>query len=344
MALLAGRDYPNSYAELRAWFDEDSKCLDYLDWLRWPDGFACPWCLSVQGRQAPDRRWRCAGCDRRVSATAGTIFHGTRTPLTVWFSAAWHLTSGKGGISATELQREMQLGSYQTAWAMLHRYRSVMVRPGRDRLTGDVEVDEAFLGGPEPGITGRGALGKIQFAAAVELNSPRGLGRVRLGVIADARAESLRRFLLDNVEPGSTIVTDGWASYPKATQGLYTLKATNVTASGRPAHEALPGVHLVFSLVKRWVMGTLHGSVSPEHIQAYFDEWVFRFNRRNSRSRGLLFQRLLQQAVEGDALTYKELRKAGRTRPAPPPPVRARMLPPSLELEETGLPWRDSRS
>ena len=238
----------------------------------------------------------------------------------------------------------MELGSYQTAWAMLHRYRSVMVRPGRDRLTGDVEMDEAFLGGPEPGITGRGALGKIQFAAAVELNSPRGLGRVRLGVITDARAESLQRFLLDNVEPGSTIVTDGWASYPKATRGLYTLKATNVTASGRPAHEALPGVHLVFSLVKDWVMGTLHGSVSPEHIQTYFDEWVFRFNLRNSRSRGLLFQRLLQQAVEGDALTYKELRKAGRTRPAPPPPVRARMLPPSLELQEAGLPWRDHES
>jgi len=238
----------------------------------------------------------------------------------------------------------VQLGSYQTAWAMLHRYRSVMVRPGRDRLTGDVEMDEAFLAGPEPGITGRGALGKIQFAAAVELNSPRGLGRVRLGVITDARAESLQRFLLDNVEPGSTIVTDGWASYPKATRGSYTLKATNVTASGRPAHEALPGVHLVFSLVKGWVMGTLHGSVSPEHIQAYFDEWVFRFNRRNSRSRGLIFQRLLQQAVEGDALTYKELRKAGRTRPAPPPPVRTRMLPPSLELQEAGLPRRDHES
>jgi hypothetical protein len=111
-----------------------------------------------------------------------------------------------------------------------------------------------------------------------------------------------------------------------------------LSASGRPAHEALAGVHLVFSLVKRWVMGTLHGSVSPEHMQAYFDKWVFRFNRRNSRSRGLLFQRLLQQAVEGDALTYKELRKAGRTRPPSPPPVRTRMLPPSLEREQTGLP------
>jgi hypothetical protein len=165
-----------------------------------------------------------------------------------------------------------------------------MVRPGRDRLTGDVEVDEAFLSGPEPGIPGRGALGKVLFAAAVELNSPKGLGRARLGVIEDASAESLQQFLLANVEPGSCIVSDGWSAYPKATRGLYTLKATSVSASGRPAHEALPGVYLVFSLVKRWVMGTLHGSISPEHMPAYFDEWVFRFNQRHSRSRGLLFR------------------------------------------------------
>ncbi|NQW71625.1 MAG: IS1595 family transposase, partial [Actinobacteria bacterium] len=148
--------------------------------------------------------------------------------------------------------------------------------PGRNRLTGDVEVDESFLGGPEAGIPGRGALGKVLFAAAVEVNSPSGFGRARLGVIKDASAESLQQFLLDNVEPGSRILTDGWAAYPKAIRGHYTLKATSVSASGRPAHEALPGVHLVFSLVKRWVMGTLHGSISAKHMPAYFDEWVFR--------------------------------------------------------------------
>lgn len=210
----------------------------------------------------------------------------------------------------------------------------------RDRLTGDVEVDESFLGGPEAGVPGRGALGKVLFAAAVEVNNPKGLGRARLGVIGDASANSVQQFLLASVEPGSRIISDGWAAYPKATRGLYTLKATSVNASGRPAHETLPGVSLVLSLVKRWVMGTLHGSISPEHMPAYFDEWVFRFNRRNSRSRGLLFQRLLQQAVDGDALTYNDLRKAGRTRPPPPPPGRARQPPPSLDLGDTGLPWR----
>ena len=212
-----------------------------------------------------DWRWRCAGCDRRVSATAGTIFHGTRTPLTVWFSAAWLLVNSKTGISATQLRREMGLGSLQTAWTMLHRYRSVMVRPGRDRLRGDVEVDESFLGGPEPGVTGRGALGKVLFAAAVE-RDVKGFGRARLGVLPNASAVSLAAFLDANVEPGSRIITDGWSAYPAATRDRYEHTATSVAASGLQTHEVLPAVHRVFSLVKRWLMGTMQGSVSPEHI------------------------------------------------------------------------------
>ena len=342
MAPVAGQDYPGSYAELRAWFDQDWKCLDYLDWLRWPDGFVCPRCGHVGGWRAPDRRWRCAGCDRRVSATAGTIFHNTRTPLTVWFAAAWQMTSSKIGISAIHLQREMGLGSYQTAWAMLHRYRSVMVRPGRDQLRGDVEVDESFLGGPEPGMPGRGALGKVLFAGAVERDGSRGFGRARLAVIEDASAVSLRAFLIDNVQSGARVFTDGWSSYPAATRDLYEHEPITVSTSGQEAHEVLPAVHTVFSLVKRWIMGTLQGSISPEHLQAYFDEWVFRFNRRRSRSRGLLFHRLLAQAAHGDAITYHDLRKAGRTRSAPPPPPAARSLPASLDLGPVGLPWRSS--
>jgi len=335
----AGIDYPGSYAELRAWFDQDWKCLDYLDWLRWPEGFICPHCESDHGWRELDQRWRCSGCDRRVSVTAGTIFHGTRTPLTVWFSAAWLMVNSKTGISATQLQREMELGSIQTSWAMLHRYRSVMVRPGRDRLHGDVEVDESFLGGPEPGVPGRGALGKVLFAGAVELDD-KGFGRARLGVIPAASAVSLSAFLDANVEPGSRVITDGWSAYPAATRDRYEHTGTSVAASGLQAHEVLPAVHRVFSLVKRWIMGTMQGSVSPEHVQAYFDEWVFRFNRRHSRSRGLLFHTLLQNSIAGDPVTYQSLGKAGRTRPPPPPPRGPRTAPPSLDVGRPELPWR----
>src|ERR1035437_867492 len=234
----AGRDYPRSYAELRAWFDEDWKCLDYLDWLRWPEGFVCPHCASVVGWRLADSRWKCGGCDRRVSATAGTIFDKTRTPLTVWFATAWRMVGDKVGVSATQVQREMELGSYQTAWGMLHRYRSLMVRPGRDRLCGDVEVDESFLGGPEPGVPGRGALGKVLFAGAVELDES-GFGRARLGVISNASAVSLAAFLDANVEPGSRVITDGWSAYPAATRDRYEHTGTSVAASGLAAHEVL---------------------------------------------------------------------------------------------------------
>lgn len=338
---VAGRDYPRSYAQLRAWFDQDWKCRDYLDWLRWPDGFVCPGCGSTTGWRLADSlgRWKCGGCGRKVSVTAGTIFDKTRTPLTVWFAIGWRMVGDKVGVSALQVQREMQFGSYQTAWAMLHRYRSVMVRPGRDRLRGDVEVDESFLGGPEPGVAGRGALGKVLFAGAVERDG-RGFGRARLGIIPDAGAEALAAFLAANVEPGALVITDGWAAYPPATREHYRHQGTSVRASGLPAHEVLPAVHRVFSLVKRWLMGTMQGSVSAAHVQAYFDEWVFRFNRRHARSRGLLFHTLLRQAVDAGPVTYRSLRKAGRTRDAPPPPLAARSRPPSLDIGHPELPWR----
>src|SRR5712691_10070252 len=138
--------YPGSLADLRGWFPDDAACLDYLDWLRWPDGFVCPHCSSAVAWQLRDGRYSCGGCKRRVSVTAGTIFHGTRTPLTVWFEAAWLMMASKAGTSALNLQRVLGLGSYQTAWTMLHRYRDVMVVPGRDKLSGDIEVDETFIG------------------------------------------------------------------------------------------------------------------------------------------------------------------------------------------------------
>lgn len=174
-----GHDYPGSHADVLAWFPDDAACLDYLDWLRWRNGFSCPNCGATVSWRLKDGRRSCGGCERRVSATAGTIFHHTRTPLTVWFAAAWQMASRKGGANALGLQRVLGIGSYQTAWAMLHRYRRAMVRAGRERLSGTVEVDETFIGGPRSGRPGRGALGKVLVAIAVEQHQRRDSGRCR---------------------------------------------------------------------------------------------------------------------------------------------------------------------
>jgi len=339
----AGVEYPASYADVRSWYPTDAACLDYLDWLRWPEGFWCPLCRGQTGWKLPDGRWSCGRCGRRVSATAGTIFHATRTPLTVWFAAAWMLVSQKHGISALGLKRTLGIGSEQSAWAMLHRYRSAMVRPGRDRLTGVVEVDETFIGGPEPGRSGRGALGKSLVAIAVEQRG-RGIGRCRMQLIPDATAASLREFLLAHVQPGAVIITDGWRSYPPACEDRYEHRPEPVGPSGLQAHELLPSVHLVASLAKRWLLGTHQGGVKPAHLQAYLDEFAFRFNRRRSRSRGMLFYRLLEQAVQAPPRTYRSLvadAGAGPRQPRPPGPDK-RVRPPSLAGEPLDMPWRKS--
>lgn len=335
------QDYPGSYAEVRAWFPDDAACLDYLDWLRWPNGFVCPSCASTRSWRLADGLHSCAGCRRRISPTAGTIFHRTRTPLTVWFAAAWHITTQKNGISALGLKRVLGLGSYQTAWTMLHRYRSAMIRPGRDKLRGEVEVDETFVGGVKSGPPGRGALGKALVAIAIERFQPKGLGRCRMAIIPNARATSLRQFLLANIEPGSTVVTDGWKSYPGAVAG-YNHQSINVSASGSLAHVSLPGVHRVAALLKRWLLGTHQGGVEADHLGAYLDEFVFRFNRRRSEARGLLFRRLLEQAVSAPPVSYRQLvvnPKKKRTKPKPPA---SRRLPRSLVLNLQPRPWRQA--
>lgn len=336
-----GVDYPGSYGALRSWFPDDRACLDYLEWLRWPEGFCCPTCGSATGWRLDDGRWSCGGCKRRVSVTAGTIFHRTRTPLSVWFSAAWQMTSQKHGISALGLQRVLGIGSEQTAWAMLHRYRTAMIRPGRDRLSGIVELDETFLGGPEPGKRGRGALGKTLVAVAVEQDG-RASGRCRMQVIPDASSSVLAAFLADHVEPGAVVTTDGLSSYPNACAG-YDHQLVNVARSGRQAHELLPGVHRVASLTKRWLLGTHQGGVRPTHLQAYLDEFAFRFNRRRSNARGMLFYRLLEHAVQAPPRSYRSLvadpgSRGRATMPTPPPTKRVR--PDSLNTEPLDRPWR----
>ena len=288
-----------------------------------------------------DGRFKCAACGERTSGTAETIFDRTRTPLTVWFTACWLFASQKDGISALSLKRQLEIGSYQTAWAMLHRIRSVLVRPGRERLPGEVEVDETTFGGEEPWLAGGRARGekKVLVGVAVERLEPRGFGRCRMVPLVDASADSLRAFLTDNVEPGAKVVTDGWQPYRPATKGLY-LHERLPGAQRAQAHKLLPGVHKVSSLAKRWLLGTHQGSVAAAHLPGYLNEFVFRFNRRRSRSRGLVFYRVLELAVAHDPVRYRDLIADPRpgTGPRRPPGTRGR--PPSMERPPARRPWR----
>jgi len=341
---VAGAHYPRSAGEFQAWFRTDADCLDYLEWLRWPDGFVCPGCGHTGGWRLGDGRLRCAGCGVRSSVTAGTIFDRTRTPLTVWFTACWLFATQKNGVSALSLQRALEIGSYQTAWAMLHRLRSVLVRPGRDRLAGTVEVDETYMGGEEPGLRGGRARGKkVLTAIAVEIRQPKGIGRCRMAPLADVSAASLHPFVADHVEPGATVITDAWQGY----HGIAGLGYAHERRSQRAARargddpvRLLPAVHRVASLAKRWLLGTHQGSVDEAHLPAYLDEFVFRFNRRRSRSRGLVFYRMLELAVGHDPVRYQDLIAARRPSAVPPLPPRAGAHPPSLDRPVAGRPWR----
>jgi transposase-like protein len=228
---------------------------------------------------------------------------------------------------------------------MLHRYRTAMVRPGRERLNGEVEVDESPFGGVKPGKRGRGAVGKALVAIAVEQRSPKGYGRARMQIIPDATSTRLREFLSANVEPGAVVISDSLRSYPAACGKDYRHKPFNGRASGLSAHVPLPGVHRVASLAKRWLLATHQGAVEVDHLQAYLNEFCFRFNRRQSRSRGLLFYRLMQLAVGAPPLTYRHLVVNPQPKlHRPIAPQGKRSQPVSLALPPAGRPWRQLTS
>ena len=339
-----GFHYPRSEGEFRSWFGTDAACLDYLEWLRWPEGFVCGTCGNAGGWRLSDGRIKCGGCSRRTSVISGTIFDRTRTPLTVWFTAAWLFATAKDGVSAQSLQRTLEFGSYQTAWAILHRLRSVLVRPGRERLSGRVEVDETFIGGAEPGLRGGRQRGKKSLVVvAVEVHEPKGFGRCRMRIIQDASAESLHPFVLEHIEPGTTVITDGWQGYAGIEKHGYRRDRRSqraVRLAGGDPHGLLPGVHRIASLTKRWLLSTHQGSVDEAHLQAYLDEFVFRFSCRRSRSRGLVFYRLLELAVGHDPVRYNDIVTGERPRKTMPIPPATRGHPPSLERLPAGRPWR----
>jgi transposase-like protein len=304
---VGGLDYPRTLQEFDSWFSSEAACVEYLMRLRWPDGFQCPVCSCSNGWTTGRGNIRCSKCQRQTSPIAGTILDGTRKPLRTWFQAMWYVTNQKSGGSALGLKRLLGLGSYQTAWSWLHKMRRAMVRPGRNRLGGRVEVDESYVGGEEEGVRGRKTNKKAIVAIAVEILSPKGFGRVRMRQVPDLSSDSLTEFVCCAVEPGSTVLTDGWKGYNHLSKHGYSHERIVLSATGDPAHVALPGVHRVASLMKRWLLGTHQGAVSVKHLDYYLDEFTFRFNRRSSGARGLLFYRLLQQAVQVEPVPYTHI-------------------------------------
>src|SRR4051794_35816716 len=334
-------DLPQDFLEFNARFGTEEQCREYLFRARWPDDFRCDGCGHDHAYTLRTRLvYECVACRKQHSLLAGTIFEQTKTALARWFLAIYLVTSSKGGIAAAELQRQLGLGSYQTAWSWLHKLRKAMVRPDREPLAGRVEADETYVGGPRPGKRGRGAAGKTLVAGAVEAGETEGrrLGRLRLAVVPDASAASLEGFLGAAVATPTAVATDGWSGYAGLAAEGYAHEPVDPgapappppagapegwpgSAGGAPegsAHEPvdpgapdaalrLPGIHLVFGLVKRWLLGTHHGAVSKKHLPAYLDEYVFRFNRRTAKRISHGFARLVEQAVRTRPVTYRAI-------------------------------------
>ncbi|HKM06189.1 MAG TPA: IS1595 family transposase [Sphaerochaeta sp.] len=300
-------DFPNTYREFIEMFPDDNACVAFLAKLRWPEGFICPACKQASIPWNANRdRLICPICRHQTSVTAGTIFDKTRTPLKTWFEAAWHVSTAKSGMSAKTLERTIGT-SYKVAWMMLHRFRVAMVNNERSQLSGIVEVDESFVGGEtHGGKRGRGT-GKSIVVIAVEIKQPKGFGRVRMRHIPDSSGDSLVPFICDMIAPGSVVRTDGWKGYNSVTDHGYQREIIVQSSSGDPAHVSMPGVHRIASLLKRWILGTHQGSVLPLHLQSYLEEFTFRFNRRTSRSRGLVFRRLIEQAVITKPTTMEDI-------------------------------------
>jgi transposase-like protein len=322
-------DLPSDMPRFLARFGSDDACREHLFRTRWPTGFRCGACAATRCYAHANRNiYECATCGKQHSLLAGTIFEQTKKGLSQWFLAIFLVTTSKHGMSAAELGRLMGFKSDQTAWSWLHKIRRAMVAPGREPLVHAVEADEAFIGGPRPGKRGRGAAGKTLVACAVEtrilVRPPpvdnamlrgiakrkanrlarradaivrRCLGRVRLGVVPDAGAKTLETFMASAVAPPASVGTDGHKGYASLTDQGYRHEPINISKSPGEAHEYLPAVHLIFALVKRWLLGTHHGGVSPKHLQHYLDEYVFRFNRRTAGAVCHSLQKLIEIAV-----------------------------------------------
>jgi transposase-like protein len=298
-------DFPASIVEFQRRFGDDLACLEYLAASRWPEGFRCPVCGCGQAWVLARRHlWECAACGRQTSVTAGTVLHNTRTPLTLWFWAAYLMSTHTPGISASQLQRQLGITRYETAWLILQKLRRAMVAPERAPLRGEVEVDEAFVGGRNGARRGgRDRTGKVLTAVAAEVRGP-GTGRIRLQVLQDASGPSLQAFLTATVAPGATVHTDGWAGYQSLPRAGYDHRPTKQRWRSADRQKILPRAHRTISNLKTWLDGTHHGT-SARHLQTYLDEFTFRHNRR--RTPMAAFQTLLGLGTVHPPTTYRQI-------------------------------------
>lgn len=313
-------EFPRNQLEAEFLCADEERSRHYLTRLRWPDGPACSKCNGRRCRWHSRGRLRCRSCGHEGSLLAGTLFQGSHLPVSQWLRAIWLVTSQKSGASSLGIQRALGIGSYRTAWAISHRLRLAMVRDGREKLKGEVEVDEMFFGSKVyniPGKSGKALKTPILIAAEVQGN---GIGRIRMRRARNIRREALENFIFQNIEPGSTVHTDGNLAYwslnkrgfkhkPSVIPNHFGMSSAAAKKIGKEAVDSiLPGVNRVTSLLRRWMDGTHHGGFDLRYLDRYLDEFVFRFNRRTSRSRGLLFYRLCSQMLQKTPVTIKSIR------------------------------------
>ena len=301
--------FPESLIAFQRMFPDDDACAAWLVSVRWPDGFSCPACDHGHGwvLRGKAHSFECSRCHRQTSVTAGTLPHGSKLALTVWFWAAYLMATHSNGISALQLQKQLGIGSYRSAWLLAAKLRRAMVDPHRNPLSGLVEVDETSVpfrtrNDPPTGGAGRSHDGKLLIVGAVEVGDGDRPGRLRLARIASWGAADLNPFIDANIATTGTAKTDGWAGYAR----IPTTKHQAHTVGAMAAHVVLPWIHQTFSNLKGWARGVYHG-LRAKHLQSYLDEFVFRFNRR--RTRQAAFRSLFTIATHAKPLTYNILKQ-----------------------------------
>ena len=287
--------YPKNQMEFENSFNTDDQCLAYLHLLKYENGFKCSSCPGTEYWQNKRKVLVCKQCAQETTIIAGTIFHGSRVKLHLLFRMLWFILVQKNGVSALSVQHILGFTKYKTVWVWLHKFRRIMIMPNREKLSGIIEIDETFVGGARKGKRGRGADGKAIVIIAIELVGSF-TGRVRVEIIENANRKCINDFIKNNIESGSTIITDGWKGYVDVTKMKYKHKIETKTIAANDEN-LTPNVHRIASLLKRWLLGTHQNFTSSDYLEYYLDEYTFRYNRRKAKSRGLLFYILLKQAV-----------------------------------------------